>query len=83
MIQLRQFELVRVRKFLQSPESYNGWRINQRVPQIGDVGTIVEILQGDGSPDCFVVESCDSNGMTLWLGDFQAEELEPLQELTR
>src|SRR4029450_588089 len=35
---LRQYEIVRVRRLLRSPEHYDGWRINQRSPAVGDVG---------------------------------------------
>ena len=57
------------------PESYDGWRINQRPPRVGDVGTIVEILQAPGLSDRYVVETSGPDGITVWLGDFQAEEL--------
>lgn len=75
---LKQYRLVRVRQLLQPPAEYDGWRVNQRPPQIGDVGTLLDILHAPGLPDRYVVESSEADGVTVWLGDFLAEELEPL-----
>jgi hypothetical protein len=80
MYSLRQYGVVRVRQLLQSPDAYNGWNVNQRPPQVGDVGTVVDIFPGmDGKPDCYVVESSGADGVTVWLGDFSAAELEPIE----
>jgi hypothetical protein len=57
-------------------DHYNGWNFNQRTPEIGDIGTIVDILHIPGSPDNYIVESCAKDGTTLWLGDFDLEELQ-------
>ena len=72
----QQYGIVRVRQLLRPPESYDGWQVNQRPPRIGDTGTIVDVLQAPGSPDSYVVESSGADGITVWLGDFTAEELE-------
>lgn len=77
MAELRLYEAVRVCQLLQRPSEYDGWRVNQRSPQVGDTGTLVEILHAPGLPDRYVVESCGPGGITIWLGDFAAEELEP------
>lgn len=74
---LEQLTVVRVRRRFRDPADYDGWRLNQRPPHVGDVGTIVEVLHAEGLPDCYVVESADENGMTIWLADFTADELEP------
>ncbi len=76
---LPQYSLVRIRMLLRAPDSYDGWRVNQRAPQIGDRGTIVDILQAPSMPDLYVVESSDPGGITSWLGEFTAEELEPVE----
>ena len=77
---LRQYEQVRLGQLLQSPDAYNGWRVNHRPPAVGDVGIIVDILKVPGMPDSYVVESTGTDGGTIWLGDFRAEELVPLTE---
>ena len=76
---LEEYRLVRVRQLLKPPEAYDGWRLNSRPPRVGDLGTIVEILTAEGLPDNYVVESRDDGGITIWLGDFQAEELEEVE----
>ena len=78
MDRLKQYELVRVRQLLQPAVEYDGWRVNQRPPQVGDLGTLLDILQAPGLPDRYVVESSEADGITVWLGDFAAEELEAL-----
>jgi hypothetical protein len=77
---LEQYKLVRIRQLLQPATEYDGWRANQRPPQVGDVGTLLDILHATGLPDRYVVESSGADGITVWLGDFVAEELEPVGE---
>jgi hypothetical protein len=71
--------MVRIRQLLRPPEEYDGWRVNKRPPQVGDTGTIVDILQAPGAPDDYVVEASGPDGVSVWLGDFSAEELEPVE----
>jgi hypothetical protein len=35
----------------------------------------VDILQAPGEPEGYVVESSGPDGVSIWLGDFKAEEL--------
>lgn len=80
MTSLEQNGLVRVRQLLQPATEYDGWRVNQRPPQVGDVGTLLDVLHAPGLPDRYVVESSGGDGITVWLVDFAAEELEPIGE---
>jgi hypothetical protein len=80
MERMKQYRLVRVRQLLQPAGEYDGWRVNQRPPQVGDVGTLLDILNAPGLPDRYVVESSGADGITVWLGDFAAEELEAVGE---
>ena len=73
---LQEYEVVRVRQLLRPPEAYDGWRLNVRPPRVGDVGTIVGIYRSPGLPVNYVVEACEADGTTLWLGDFGQEEIE-------
>jgi hypothetical protein len=77
---LTQYGFARVVQLLHPLEEYDGWRLNRRPPHIGDVGIVVDILQAPGQPDHYVVEMSDAEGITIWLGDFDAEELEPIDE---
>ncbi len=75
---LRQYGLFRIRKLVRPAAEYDGWRVNQRPPAVGDMGALFDILTAPGLPDRYVVESSGPDGITVWLGDFAAEELEPL-----
>ena len=77
MTTLERYQIVRIKRLLQPPSEYDGWRVNKRPPRIGDVGKLLDILHADGLPDRFVVESCETNGTTVWLADFHRTELEP------
>jgi hypothetical protein len=81
MANLKQYSVVLVRQLLHPPEHYNGWKVNSRPPQVGDRGTIVDILSAPGVPDSYIVESSDEHGVAIWLGDFSSEELVPGDEL--
>lgn len=55
-------------QLLRRPEEYYGWRSNQRPPQVGDIGTIVEILHASGLPDGYVVESSGPDDIPIFWG---------------
>lgn len=66
---VKQYERARVRRLTRSANEYDGWRVNTRPPQVGDIGTVVDILSAPGLPENYVVECSASDGVTLWLGD--------------
>lgn len=70
--------MVRVRQLLHAPDHYNGWKLNQRPPQVGDRGSIVDILHAPNAPDVYVVECSGADGVDIWLAEFAAEEIEAL-----
>lgn len=72
----KEYELVRVRQLIQSADDLDGWRLNQRSPAIGDVGTLLDILTAPGHPNKYVVECSGQDGISLWLADFFEEEIE-------
>jgi hypothetical protein len=73
---LKPFVVVRIKQLLGQPDEYDGWRVNTRSPQIGDTGTLIDILSTLELPNKYVVERCAPDGTTIWLVDFFAEELE-------
>lgn len=80
MSALRQYGMVRVRRLLKDSDAYDGWKVNKRPPQVGDVGSVVYILSGvDSGPDGYVEESSGPDGVSVWHGFFVAEELEPVE----
>lgn len=53
---LNLYDLVRIVRLHKPPEAYDGWGVNQRPPQVGDTGCLLEILRAPGHPDCYAVE---------------------------
>lgn len=81
MTDLVQYGLARVKVVLREPDKYDGSKFNKRPPQVGDIETITDILQALGAPDHLIVEMLDpSSGTTIWLSEFEREELEPVRE---
>jgi hypothetical protein len=74
-----QYEMVRVRKILFPESDYDGWRLNKRKPQVGDTGTLIDILEVKGLPPRYAVESSGKDGITIFLSEFIAEEIEPVR----
>ncbi len=73
---LVQYSAVKVSKLIQFDTTYDSWNSNQKSPQVGDIGTLVEILKADGIPNKYVVECIDEDGQAIWMSDFLAEEIE-------
>lgn len=51
-----------------------------RPPQIGDTGTVIETPETQRTPT-YLVERVDDEGLTWWLADLAAEELELISRL--
>jgi hypothetical protein len=47
-----------------------------RPPQFGDIGTIVhiDVLNDPATP--YIIECVDDQGLTVWLADFDRDEIE-------
>ena len=80
----RPFDVVRVRTIPPNRGTHDSWGVNRRTPLVGDVGTIVEVLRAEGVVDQYVVECVEPGGLTAWLSEFRAEDLEtaPVQSKT-
>jgi hypothetical protein len=70
-----EYVVVRVARLRVVERPFDGSSDVMRAPRIGDVGTIVNVL----APNAFVVECVDRDGMTVWLADFYADELDPVE----
>lgn len=68
-----ELQVVKVVRLLSPHRSFEGTQGISREPHVGDQGTIVHVL---APGKAFTVESVNSDGLTIWLADFQAEELE-------
>jgi hypothetical protein len=71
-----EYGVVRVARLLRLDRPFQGTPGVCRAPQVGDTGTIVY----DYDVTSFAVECINTDGMTVWLADFSAEELEFLKE---
>ena len=72
----RRFEpedVVRVARVLVAEREVTGSSATPPQPRVGDVGSIVADV-GDG---LYLVESCTADGITIWMTELAAEELEP------
>lgn len=77
---LEPYQLARVVQLRYPIDGYVGWGRNQRPPAIGDMGTVIDILCAPGLPDKYVVEASGVDGITIWLADFDADELAPIAD---
>jgi len=68
-------DTVRVVRLLEPEREVTGSSDPAPQPRVGDRATVVADL-GDG---LYLLESCTDDGMTLWMGEFAAEELELVQ----
>jgi hypothetical protein len=75
----RELDVVEIVKLLTPDRPYCGTEGVSRSPQVGDKGTIVNILS-PGEPNMmFDVECVDNDGFTVWLAGFWPEELHRLK----
>lgn len=64
---------VRIVKLNTPNRHIDGTKGVKRPPRVGDSGTIVHKVG-----ELYMVESVDSDGLTVWLADFTADEIEEL-----
>lgn len=64
---------VRIVKLNTADRHVDGTKGVKRPPLVGDSGTIVH-----KGGELYMVESVDSDGLTVWLADFTADEIKEL-----
>ena len=62
---MRQYSVVKI-KSLNKEFIYSDKSFGSRVPQVGDIGTVVDVYD-----DAFDIECSDKNGVTIWLELFE------------
>jgi hypothetical protein len=75
-MKFKEYDVVKVVSLLTDSRRIDGTESIMRQPQVGDVGTIVYVLDDSGDESKYIVESVDQDGMTVWLADFKHSELE-------
>ncbi|MCP5101381.1 MAG: hypothetical protein GY943_38025 [Chloroflexi bacterium] len=72
-----EYSVVKVKHLNKLNRHFDGSNVVKCPPRIGDVGTILVVHCDLGdSKISYTVESVDENGFTLWLADFDHDELE-------
>jgi len=69
---LKELDVVRVIRLAEPVRRFTGTKDIARAPRVGDVGTIVTLYD----PVNLCVECVADDGMTVWLSDFRADEVE-------
>lgn len=78
MSRLAPYQIVRVRELLFPNNTYDGWKLNKRAPEVGDVGVVVDVHDVIGEDLRYLVECCEADGTTIFLSEFDAVEIEPM-----
>ena len=68
----KEYDVVRVVKLRNPDRHFDGTIGVRRSPRVGDIGTICHVH----TPGDVLVEMVNNDGMTVWLADFETEELE-------
>ncbi len=73
---LREYDLVRVRKLNTPRRDYTGTESVKRAPRVGDEAVICHQYDPTNPGGTLALEKIDQYGLTVWLADFQPDELE-------
>jgi hypothetical protein len=74
--EIREYDVVRVVNLRKENRPFDGTTGVMRPPRIGDVGTVVHEYKPEDLTAPVRVENVDEKGMTIWLADFERDELE-------
>lgn len=72
MIMPRELDVVRITSLGSVERAVDGSPGVVRQPVVGDLGTIVHLIR----PTRFIVECVDNQGMTVWISDFDLDEVQ-------
>ncbi len=73
---LKEYDNVRIVRLLTENRHYDGTDGVRRAPEVGDVAIIVHEYDPEDPRGLVAVEKVDPDGNTIWLADFDREELE-------
>jgi hypothetical protein len=73
---LREYDLVRIANLLTNDRKFDGSDKVKRAPRVGDIATIVHEYEPHDPNGKVIVEKIDDEGYTIWLADFDKDELE-------
>ncbi len=73
---LKEYDNVRIVRLLTENRHYDGTDGVRRAPEVGDVAMIVHEHDPEDPRGPVAVEKVDPDGSTIWLADFDRDELE-------
>ncbi|HEX9724892.1 MAG TPA: hypothetical protein VGC53_11490, partial [Vicinamibacteria bacterium] len=81
-VALKLYDAVRIVRLLKANRYHDGTVGVRRPPQVGDLGTIVHEYDREDPRAPLMVEKSDPDGHTVWLADFEPDELELVETFT-
>ncbi len=79
---LNELDHVQVVRLHHPTREVDGTQRVRRQPRVGDFGTVVLLLQRGSAPPGYYVECVDDDGLTVWLAEFDRDELALAPELS-
>ena len=76
MKRIQEFDVVRVATLKKVDRAFDGSKDAKRPPQVGDVATVCHEYDTNDSSAKVAVEMVTNDGLTVWLADFDRDELE-------
>ncbi len=73
---LKEYDNVRIVRLLRENRHYDGTDGVRREPAVGDVAIIAHEYDPEDPRGPVAVEKVDAEGSTIWLADFDRDELE-------
>lgn len=73
---IREYDTVRIVRLFRQERDFDGTPGSSRGPEIGDTAAVVHEYDPADATAPVVVECVDSQGNTVWLADFDKDELE-------
>lgn len=78
---IKELDIVRVSKILNKNRAFEGTNEISRLPKIGDIGTVCHVYESEGFLQFFAVEMVNPDGLSVWLADFDGNELEKVEDM--
>jgi hypothetical protein len=76
MRKIQEYDVVRVTLLKDYDRSFDGSNGVKRPPQVGDLATVCDEYDPNDPSAIVAVEMVNEDGLTVWLADFDRDELE-------
>ena len=76
MRRIREYDSVRIVELKTPSRDFSGSEGVARAPRVGDIATVCHEYDSADASARVAVEKVDSSGYTIWLADFETDELE-------